>query len=177
MVSGSAKSFIKSLGRQAMARSENCARESPKAFFRRHHLFVRQPVPLPFHHFVLQRLAETGLVVQQLSREFDPYWAVRIRADQGAARRGIGAVRRGILSAFHALGSTHPVTDLLVERRRNLFDVCFLCHYGSKGGGGCAGADSSTRLANETIVPMRPANTERKHDAHLGRGVSEATVP
>ena len=45
----------------------------------------------------------------------------------------MGAHRRGVYTAIHALGSGHPVTDMLVHRRRNMFDVCFLYDGGNAG--------------------------------------------
>jgi len=132
-MSVSAKAFIKRAGRVSVERTASRRREGAREFFRRHNLRIQQPVPLAVQHFILMRLAASGFVVPQIARRFDPYWSLQLRADQGAARRGMGAVRRGVLSAFHALGTTHDVTDLLVDRRRNTYDVCFLCECGSKG--------------------------------------------
>ncbi len=57
-----------------------------------------------------------------------------MRADKGSGRRGRQAVRRGILSALHALGCRQIEMDLLlVDRRGCMFDVCFMYDGGNEG--------------------------------------------
>ncbi len=123
-------------------------RVGPREFFREYGLQVRQPIPLPYQHFIANHLAASGFVVRRIGRAFDPAWTLCMRADKGAGRRGRQAVRRGILSALHALGCTQIEMDLLlVDRRRCMFDVCFLYNGGSEGRVLFRGGRASYRVA------------------------------
>jgi hypothetical protein len=56
-----------------------------------------------------------------------------IRADLGAARRGRWAVRHAVAAALRALRADCPLGDILVDRRRNMYDVVMLCERGIAG--------------------------------------------
>ena len=132
MCLSSAKSFIKNAKHDRSPSKSTGAR--PKEFFRNYGLEVRQPVPLPFHHFIAKHLTASGFVVRRIARAFDPAWTLCMRADKGSGVRGRQVVRRGILSALHALGCTQIEMDLLlVDRRRSMFDVCFMYDGGTEG--------------------------------------------
>jgi hypothetical protein len=56
-----------------------------------------------------------------------------MRADLGAARKGHFAIRWAIIAAIRSLGSDIAREDIVVYRRRNMFDLNFLWEGGTSG--------------------------------------------
>lgn len=125
--------FIKSLRRAPRAQDQPAPIGSLKEFFHRQQLWVRQPVPLATHHFIATKLLASGYDLRWIARSHDGQWTLSLRADKGAGRRGRTAIRRVIGSSIRALGSDIVPEDILVHRRRQVFDVVFLCEGGRSG--------------------------------------------